>query len=224
MCSSFVTTELVASLGFKNQHVCAGSWRRVERTRGCTRRNLCFHVENCQHAHQKQLTRRQTFDLDIESTHDQAASCRARPLNADDGLEDIRWTRGLGGERLPAASYALLPNPKKVIFFAIGQRSRMVLYQTPGRCPPHITGRVVNTVPRGWVGDPNERAPFRFHDAVDGVVHRCLSRTRNLASLNQTFGCFFLQADLNPRSGQDFFLFFSFFCQLETFFCEHLCS
>ena len=81
-----------------------------------TRRKLRFHVENCQHADQKQLTRRQAFDLDIELTHCQTASCRARPVNIDDGLEGIRWIRGLGGEKLPGASYALLPNLKKSVF------------------------------------------------------------------------------------------------------------
>ena len=69
----------------------------------CRRRNLRFHVENCQHADQKQLTRRLAFDLDIEATHRQPASCRARPVNVDDGLEDIRWIRGLGGEKLPSS-------------------------------------------------------------------------------------------------------------------------
>ena len=124
-------------------------------------------------------------------------------MNADDGPEDIRWIRGLGGERSPAASYALLPNLekgsqtwKKGLFFAIGERLRVLvvcflhtrerifLYQTPGRRPPRITGRVVNTVTRGWVGAPNERAPFTFHGAVVGFVHRSLSRTRNLAGSN----------------------------------------
>ena len=165
-------------------------------SRCCTRRKLCFHVGNCQHADQKQFTQRYAFDLDIESTHGQPASCRARPVNLDDGLEDIRWIRGPGGEKLPAASNALLPNLKKGLFFAIGEGSRifvacflhssaqMCLYQTPGRRPPRITGRFVNTVTRGWVGAPNERAPFRFHGAVAVFVHRCLSRTRNLAASN----------------------------------------
>ena len=60
----------------------------------------------------------------MESTHGQPASCRARPMTVDDGLEDIRWIRGLGGEKLPAASYALLPNLKKGLFFAIREGSR----------------------------------------------------------------------------------------------------
>ena len=60
----------------------------------------------------------------------------------------------------------------------------MCLYQTPGRRPPRITGRVVNAVTRGFVGAPSERAPFRFHDAVVGFVDRCLSRTRILAGSN----------------------------------------
>ena len=115
-------------------------------------------------------------------------------MNADDGLEDIRWIRGLGGERLPAVSYALLPNPRKGIYFAIGEGpklfvlcflhiiARMRLYQTPDRRPSRITGRVVNAATRGWIEAPNERAPFRFHDAVLGFVDRCLSRTRNLVA------------------------------------------
>ena len=79
------------------------------------------------------------------------------PVNVDDGLEYIRWIRRLGGEKLPAASYALLPTLKKGLFFAIGEGSRnlvacflhssaqMCLYQTPGRRPPRTTGRFVNT-------------------------------------------------------------------------------
>ena len=61
----------------------------------------------------------------------------------------------------------------------------MFSYQTPGRRPTRITGHVVNTVTRGWVGAPNERAPFRFHGAVVGFVDRCISRTRNLAASNK---------------------------------------
>ena len=47
-----------------------------------------------------------------------------KAVNVDDGLEDIRWIRDLGGEKLPAASNALLPNLKKALFFAIGEGSR----------------------------------------------------------------------------------------------------
>ena len=45
------------------------------------------------------LTRRYIFHLDMGSTHGQPAPCLARPVNVDDGLEDIMWIRGLGGER-----------------------------------------------------------------------------------------------------------------------------
>ena len=77
-------------------------------------------------------------------------------MDAGDGLIDIRWIRDLGCESLPAASYALLLNLKKGLFFAIGEGSivfvvcflhtsgQMFLYQTPGRRPPCITGRGVN--------------------------------------------------------------------------------
>ena len=48
---------------------------------------------------------------------------RARPMNVDDDLEDIRWIRVLGGERLPAAPHALLPNLKKDIYFLPSARN-----------------------------------------------------------------------------------------------------
>ena len=117
-------------------------------------------------------------------------------MNVDDGLEDIRWIRGLGGERLPAASYALLSNLKKGQFCAIGEGPRFVcgllathqrpnvFVSVPGRRPPRITCRDVNTVARGWVGAPNERTPGRFNDAVVPFADRCLSRTRNLGASN----------------------------------------
>ena len=66
----------------------------------------------------QQLTRRQTFDFDIEPTHGQPASHRARPVNLDDGLDDIMWIRCLGGERLPTASHTVRPNLNKHFFFA----------------------------------------------------------------------------------------------------------
>ena len=94
------------------------------------------------------------------------------------------------------ASYALLLNLEKGLFRVSGKGPRilvacflhtsgqMLWYQTPCRRPPHITGRVVNTVTKWWVGALNERAPFRFHDAVVGFVEQCLWRTRNLAVSN----------------------------------------
>ena len=177
---------------------------------------------------------------------DRPGSCRTRTVNADDCLEDNRWIRGLGGEKLPAASNAFLPNLIKGLTFAIREGSRifvacflhssahMCLYQTSGPRPSHPTGRFVNTVTRGWVGDPNERTLFRFHGAVVGFVARCLSRTRNLAASNK-HSAEFSQADLGPRSAQELFfsgfpkigpgiIFFGVFEKFETFFskiCAH---
>ena len=123
---------------------------------------------------------------------------------------------------MPAASNALLPNLKTGLFFAIGKGSRvfvacflhssaqMCLCQTPGRRPPPITGRFVNTVTTGWVGAPNQRAPFRFHGAVVGFVHRCLSRTRNLAASSKHLAEFFSDAQE--------FLFPGFLKSLKLFF------
>ena len=109
------------------------------------------------------------------------------PVNVDDGLEYIRWIHGV---------LRSSPKPKKGLFFAIGEgwrffvvcflhsSAQICLCQTLGRRPLRITRRFVNTVTKGWVGAPNERAPFRFHGAVVGFVDRRLSRTRNLAASN----------------------------------------
>ena len=88
--------------------------------------------------------------------------CSARPVNIDD-LQSRMWVHGLGGERLPATSYALSLNVKKMPIFChrrgikvfcrlfyIHQRLN-VFSQTPGRHPPHITGLRVNSVTIGWV-------------------------------------------------------------------------
>ena len=64
------------------------------------------------------------------------------------------------------------------------------VFQTSGRRPPHITGLCVNSVTLEWVGAPNERAPFRFHDAIADFADRCLTRT--------------WIADRRPGSGGDF--------------------
>ena len=95
--------------------------------------------------------------------------------------------------------------------------AQMCLYQTPGRRPPPITGRFVNTMTRGWVGAPNERTPFRFHGAVVGFVDRCLSRTRNLAASNKHLAEFFSGRSW-PKDRPSNVFFFGFFERFETFF------
>ena len=92
------------------------------------------------------------------------------------------------------------------------------LYHTPGRRPPPITGRFVNTSTRGWVGAPNERAPFRFHGAVVGFVGRCLSRTRNLATSSKHLAEFFSGRSW-PKIGPGI-MFFGVFEKFETFFSK----
>ena len=149
-------------------------------------------------------------------------------MKVEDGLEYIRWIRGIGGEKVPAASYALLPNLRNSLFFVIGEElrifvacfllssARMCLYLTSRRRAPPVTGRFVNTVTRGWVGPPNERAPFRFHGAVVGFVERCLSRTRNLTASNKHLAEFFLGRSW-PKIGPGI-IFFGVFEKFQTFF------
>ena len=75
--------------------------------------------------------------------------------------------------------------------FSINQRP-ICFHQTPGRRPPrHITGR------RGNIVTLDERARFRFHDAIVFFVDRCLARTRNLAAgLDFTTQSFFSSIDV----------------------------
>ena len=69
------------------------------------------------------------------------------------------WIHGVGVFlSLPAASYALLSDLTKRVFFAIRDGSRifviclvhtsgqLFLYHTPGQRPPHVTGLCLNTV------------------------------------------------------------------------------
>ena len=142
-----------------------------------------------------ELMWRQTLDLGINSTHGQPVSCRARPMNVDDGLDHIRWIRGLGVERLPVASYILLPNREKGLFVCnrrkISSLCRLFSTHRPrtsvfvSKAWPAPTSYYrpcgEHFVTRGWVRAPNEGPPFVIHDAVAGFVDRCLSKTYNLA-------------------------------------------
>ena len=85
-----------------------------------------------------------------------------------------------------------------------------------------ITGRFVNTVTRGWVGAPNERAPFRFYGTFVGFVDRCVSRTRNLAASNKHLAEFFSGLSW-PKIGPGI-IYFGVFEKFGTFFskiCAH---
>ena len=76
---------------------------------------------------------------------------------------------------------------------------------------------------RGWVGAPNERAPFRIHDAVGGFVNRCLPTTRNFAVSVKTLGWVFLRPILAQHLTRNDFFRFVLGC-LKLFFvkiCAH---
>ena len=93
----------------------------------------------------------------------------------------------------------------------------MCLYQTPGRRLPRITGRFVNTVTRGRVGAPNDRAPFNFHGAYVGFVHQC--RGLGISPLPISIWLSFSQADLGQHLPRKYFFCF-LFESLELFFPE----
>ena len=102
-------------------------------------------------------------------------------------------------------------------FYQVHSSAQICLCQTPGRRPPRITARFVNTVTRGWVEAPSERAPFRFQGAVIGFVDLC--RGLGISPLRIKSWLSFSQADLGPASAQ--YCFFSvFFSSLEPLFYE----
>ena len=91
----------------------------------------------------------------------------------------------------------------------------MFLYQTPGRCPPRITGRVVNTVTRRWVGAPNERTPFIFMpQSLVLSIDVCQDSESRRFELNIWLS--FSQADLGGTSAQE--IFFCFFLERLKFY------
>ena len=96
-----------------------------------------------------------------------------------------------GGRKVARGVLLTLLKRAKTSLFAIGEGSRFLVVcfytraaksffsQTPGRRPTHVTGRHLNTVVfLGWVQAPNERAPFRVHDAVIVFVDQCLTRSQ----------------------------------------------
>ena len=115
-------------------------------------------------------------------------------MNVDDDIKDIRWIRSRRREVARGVPRSF-PKPEKGLFFDIGEGLRFwsSIFYTPVNTyfsirrlagARHVSPAVLLTLTRGWVGDPNERAPFRFHDAVVGFVDRCMSRTRNVAASN----------------------------------------
>ena len=84
------------------------------------------------------------------------------------------WSRGREVARDVLRS---LPKTEKLSIFCHRRRIEIFCHlfshhwpnvssQAPGRRPPHITGLRVNSVTLEWIGAPDERAPFRFHDAI----------------------------------------------------------
>ena len=127
-----------------------------------------FFVATCQHAaHKNHLVRWETFDLDIDSAHDRAAWCRARPASIREWwprrYQVDPWSRGR--ELLPAASYSLLPHLKNTYFLPFETDREIlssVLCASVANCilrnawpaPATYHRHGVKTVTLGWVGAP----------------------------------------------------------------------
>ena len=112
--------------------------------------------------------------------------------NECSGLEDVKYIRALGGERLHATTCALHPN-QKTVYILSSERDRVLLLSVcytqrpnvslscawPAPTTPHRPS-CEHCDPR-VSRSPNERVPFRFQDTIVDFVERCRWRTRNLA-------------------------------------------
>ena len=139
------------------------------------------------------------------SAHGQPTSCRARPVNVDDGLEDIRWIRGLGARTCPRGPTLFSPKPEFLFYFLPSERDRDFLW------------------PVFYTAAPKCVCIRRLASArhVSPAVLWCFCRSMSVEDSESrrfelTFWLSFSQADIGPRSGQEWF--YSFFLEsLELF-------
>ena len=141
----------------------------------------------------------------------------------------MRWNRGLGGREVARGVLRSSPKPEKKAYFLPSERDRdflpPVFYTAAPKCvcirrmagARHLSPVILSTLTRGWVGAPNERAPFRFHGAVVGFVDRCLSRTRNLAASSEHLAEFFSGRSW-PKIGPGMILIVFLLKSLKLFF------
>ena len=108
-------------------------------SRGCTRRNVLFHVETCQHVEMtNQLTRPQTADF--RSRH----KINPRPIRyVSDTASEGGWQSREYHVHLSSRERAVIIEIFRALFSRHQRPSGF--NQTPGRRPPHATGRRVNT-------------------------------------------------------------------------------
>ena len=140
------------------------------------------------------------------------------------------WSRGRESARVQRSS----PKPEKRTYFAIGEGSRifvacflhssaqMCLYQTPGRRPPPLTGRFVNTVTRGWVGALTSATRYDF-TAQSLVLSIDVCPGLGISPLRAIICPSFSQADIGPRSADDLF-FSGISIRLNFFFEDFIAS
>ena len=139
------------------------------------------------------------------------------------------WSRGREVARGVQRSS---PKPEKKAYFLpsrgienfaacfLHSSAQMCLYQTPGRRPPPITGRFVNTDQGG--SEPLTGAPRSDFMAQSLVLSIDVSRTRYLAASNKHLAKFF-----SGRSWSKIgpgIIFFGIFEKFETLFFEYLRS
>ena len=137
-------------------------------------------------------------------------------MNVDGRLEDIWWMRGLEVERLPPASYALLPNLKKGLFLP-SERDReflpSVFYTPASKCvcirrlagARHLSPAVLLALwPEGGSEPPTSAPSSEFMTqslALSMDIFEDSESRRFESSLWRSFS----QVYLGPTSGQEFF-------------------
>ena len=123
-----------------------------------------------------------------------AGECRWRPrrYQVDPWSTGREFARGvLRSSSKPEKKVCFLPSEtdREILPVFLHSSAQMFLYQAPGcfvsdawLAPATYHRSFCEHCDEGWVGAPNDHAPFRFHGEVVVLVDRCLSRTRNLAA------------------------------------------
>ena len=154
-------------------------------------------------------------------------------MNLDDGLEDIRWIRGLGGVKLPAASNALLSNLKKGLFFCHRRGIEIFcrLFSTQQRPNVFVSDAwpAPATYHRSFCEHCAQRVGRRSEPPTDAprsdfMVQSLVSSIDvcpglGISPLRTNIWLSFSQADLGPRSAQEIF-FSGFLKSLKLSFRE----
>ena len=155
-------------------------------------------------------------------------------MNVYDDFEYIRWIRGLGSERLPTASYALLSTLKKVYFLPSGRNWEClssVFYRPVNKyfcirllaSARHVSPAVLWTLWPGGGSEPLTSAPCSEFMTQSLILSIYFCRGLGISPLRIKHSAEFFSGRSWPKICPGI-MFFGFFGEFGFFFWEDLCS